>query len=224
MSLCSFRTPSVVNLSIVATKFVDIDDSTVSMKSFLSKKPATATPSGGGASPVSQTTFNNQSQKTPVSAKHKPKKRSISQFFTGVSPRSNTVTNSQIHGVGGVSARSNTVTNSQVHGVEGGSARSNTVTHSQARLLEGVSPRSDTVKSKPSHSNDALSRTVDPILTETPKSSKIPSTVKQSQQLFSQSFTNQSLQSQSWTNTSLVETQRRKWSGIARRWVWSCKK
>ena len=165
--------PSVVNLSIVATKFVDIDDSTVSMKSFLSKKPATATLSGGGASPISQTTFNNQSQRTPVSTKHKPKKGSISHFFTGVSPRSSTVTSSQIHGV------------------------------------EGVSPRSHTVKNKPSHNIDALSRTVDPILTETPKSSKMSSTVAQSQHLFSQSFANQSVQSQSWTNTtSLAETQR----------------
>ena len=160
-----------MNLSIVATKFVDIDDSTVSMKSFLCKKPATATPSGG-ASPVSQTTFNNQSQRTPVSAKHKPKKGSISHFFTGVSPRSNTVTNSQLP------------------------------------LMEGVSNRSDTMKSKPSHSVNALSRTVDPILTETPKSSKMPLTLTQSQHLFSQAFANQSLQSQSWTNTSLVETQR----------------
>ena len=161
-----------MNLSIVATKFVDIDDSTVSMKSFLSKKPTTASPSGGGASPFSQTTLNNQSQRTPVSAKHKPKKGSISHFFTGVSPRSNTVTNSQAHGV------------------------------------EGVSPHSDTVKSKPSHSGDALPRAVDPILTETRKSSKMPLTLTQSQHLFSQSFANQSLQSQSWTNTSLVETQR----------------
>ena len=90
LSLRSFRTPSVGLLSIVATKFVDIDDSTVSMRSFLSKKPATITPSTGGASPVSLTA-GTRSQRTPVSGKSKPKKGSISHFFAGVSPRSSTV-------------------------------------------------------------------------------------------------------------------------------------
>ena len=162
------------------------------MKSFLSRKPATTTPSsGGGVSPVCQTTFNNQSQRTPASAKHKPKKGSISHFFSGVSPRSNTVTNSQVHGTEGVSPQSNTLKNKL-------SPRVNT-------LSRTVDP---TLLETPKSSKISLTVTESQHLLETPKSSKIPLTVTESQHLFSQSFANRSLQSQSWTNTSLVEMKR----------------
>ena len=80
-----------MNLSVVATKFVDIDDSTVSMRSFLSRKPATTTaaarPAGGRASPVSQTTVWTGAG---TQSKRKSQTGSISSFF-----RSSTVTNTQ---------------------------------------------------------------------------------------------------------------------------------
>ena len=90
-SLIIFRHPTVVNLSIAATKFVDIDNSAASMRSFLLKKSApsaTTTTTNGCTSSSQPYSPGLHSQKTTPVSISKAKKGSISHFFNSPKKRS----------------------------------------------------------------------------------------------------------------------------------------